>query len=340
MSNLSKDQTVREVANMLFGTEGDNLIAKMDDRSKRKMTAGLSAVGAGAGALGLAAAGNEIRTRAKEIKEATPEVNHARALAAGFRKTPRLTKLLLPAEVVGLGGEVMSTKILHNDSKKPVTKPKSAYTLAKMDPGGSDLHVPGKGDLKRKAVKEAEPLARKEAIKVKHGVLNQVPKLGGKTLTATKKKVDDPFGKRDEAPMGGLELEMVNEFSKVDEDKRQVFGWASIVKKDGEHVVDLQGDYIDIDEIEKSAYDYVIKSRHGGDMHARNGEKPKVVGTMIESFLVTPEKVEKMGLPDDTPLGWWVGYQVEDPEVWEMVKSGKRTGFSIHGRGQRTPAMI
>jgi hypothetical protein len=57
---------------------------------------------------------------------------------------------------------------------------------------------------------------------------------------------------------------------------------------------------------------------------------------MIESFIVTPEKKEALGLPDEMPVGWWVGYQVNDPETWEAVKSGKRTGFSIHGRGQRS----
>lgn len=58
---------------------------------------------------------------------------------------------------------------------------------------------------------------------------------------------------------------------------------------------------------------------------------------MIESFLVTPEKIEKMGLPESMPLGWWVGYQINDDATWNDVKSGKLTGFSVHGRGKRTP---
>ena len=61
------------------------------------------------------------------------------------------------------------------------------------------------------------------------------------------------------------------EFAKVNTDKQQVFGWASIVELNGEPVVDLQGDYISIDEVEKSAYEYVHKSRKGGDMHLREG---------------------------------------------------------------------
>jgi hypothetical protein len=133
------------------------------------------------------------------------------------------------------------------------------------------------------------------------------------------------------------------EISKVDEDKRQVFGWASISEINGEPVLDLQGDIVPIEETEKAAYRYVIESRKGGDMHARvkkglttEWTEPKHTADLVESFVVTPEKLEKMGLPSDAlPLGWWVGFKVNDDEQWNLVKSGKRTGFSIHGSGTR-----
>lgn len=131
------------------------------------------------------------------------------------------------------------------------------------------------------------------------------------------------------------------EISKVDEDKRQVFGWCSLSELDGQPVVDLQGDYVPIEEIEKSAYGYVLTSRKGGDMHARDGESPLHTADMIESFVVTPEKLKQMGLPEDSlPLGWWVGFKVNDDKQWELVKKGERTGFSIHGKGSRTSKML
>jgi len=146
------------------------------------------------------------------------------------------------------------------------------------------------------------------------------------------------YAKKTKTKIGkNLDLRWEGEISKVDTDKQQVFGWASIVEMNGEPVVDLQGDYIAIDEVEKSAYEYVHKSRKGGDMHLRD----EVMGTpiakshMIESFVVTPEKKQALGLPAETPTGWWVGYQVNDPDLWAKVKSGERTGFSIHGRGVR-----
>lgn len=141
------------------------------------------------------------------------------------------------------------------------------------------------------------------------------------------------------------EVTWEGEFSKVDDEKRQVFGWASVTEIDGKPVVDLQGDYIHPTEMERAAYDYVLKSRVGGDMHSRvdaNGnkieknDKPLHVSDMIESMVFTPEKVEKLGLPAGSlPTGWWVGFQVNDDEVWKSVKEGGRKGFSIHGMGAR-----
>lgn len=137
------------------------------------------------------------------------------------------------------------------------------------------------------------------------------------------------------------------EISKVDEEKRQVFGWCSLSEVDGEPVTDLQGDYVPIEETEKSAYEYVIRSRKGGDMHARvskdwrDKDEPLHVADLIESFVVTPEKLAQMGLPSDAlPKGWWVGFKVADDDVWEKVKTGERTGFSIHGSGKRTEKVL
>lgn len=117
------------------------------------------------------------------------------------------------------------------------------------------------------------------------------------------------------------------------EDQRLVFGWASIAKTaDGKTLIDRQDDYIDdVDHFEKSAYDYVLNCRDGGVMHLRKG-----VATVIESMVFTPEKIAKLGLPPGSlPTGWWLGFRVTDDQVWDLVKRGKFSGFSVHGRGRR-----
>lgn len=126
------------------------------------------------------------------------------------------------------------------------------------------------------------------------------------------------------------------EISKRNDEQQQVFGFCTVTHVNGEPVVDLQNDYIPLDEIEKSAYTYVLESRKGGDQHERNGELPMHKSDMIESFVITPEKLEQMGLEKDAlPYGWWVGFKVNDTDLWEGVKKNHRTGFSIHGVGKR-----
>lgn len=117
----------------------------------------------------------------------------------------------------------------------------------------------------------------------------------------------------------------------MDEDRRMVFGWAYVAKRaDGSAVVDHSGDRVDnVDSLEFSAYDYVLKSREGDVMHTR-----KQTSVLIESMVFTAEKCEALGLDKDAvPTGWWVGFKILDDEAWEGVKSGKYAMFSIEGKG-------
>jgi hypothetical protein len=159
------------------------------------------------------------------------------------------------------------------------------------------------------------------------------PTLKSRIIQA-KTKTKEAFGK---------DLEWTGQISKIKEEKRQVFGWCSLSKVNGEPVVDLQNDYIPIEETEEAAYTYVLESRKGGDMHKRRAkggigkgwDEPVHTSDMIESFVVTPEKMAQMGIKSEK-IGWWVGFQINDDAQWEMVKSGERTGFSVHGSGKRT----
>lgn len=122
--------------------------------------------------------------------------------------------------------------------------------------------------------------------------------------------------------------------AKADDDRHTVFGWAYVVSPDGQkQTVDKSGDFISLDDVaqlEDAAYEFVVNSRDGGDWHDRRG-----VSTMVESMVFTPEKIQKMGLPEATPVGWWCGFHVTDEAVWNKVKSGIYKSFSIHGSGVR-----
>lgn len=138
------------------------------------------------------------------------------------------------------------------------------------------------------------------------------------------------------------DITLTGTFSKFDDERRLAFGWANVSKVNGLPVVDRQGDYCSIEDIEDAAYAYVEHSRVGGHMHRRVGGKaagtldaPYQAGTMIESMVFDDDKCEALGLPDDFPRGWWFGMRVSDDEVWGKAKRGELTGFSIHGKGIR-----
>jgi len=122
----------------------------------------------------------------------------------------------------------------------------------------------------------------------------------------------------------------VDKIAKIDHKEQLVFGWASVVEVGGEVITDRQEDQIAENQLESAVYDYVLQSRVGGEMHLRDGPRAKQVGRLVESIVFTKEKQKQLNI-DLGLVGWWVGFKVDDSEVWESVESGKFKGFSIHG---------
>ena len=144
-------------------------------------------------------------------------------------------------------------------------------------------------------------------------------------------RMDDPEPKPDAG--AGVFKGRFN-IQKSNDDKMLAFGWASVaIRLDGEQIEDWQGDIIDPEDLETAAYEFVRLYREGGEMHERGG-----VAELVESVVFTEEKQRAMGIPEGTlPVGWWIGFQVLDPDVWEKVKDGTYTMFSIEGTGERIP---
>lgn len=121
--------------------------------------------------------------------------------------------------------------------------------------------------------------------------------------------------------------------AKAEKAKQLVFGWLSVaIDADGDPVVDHEGDIIPADELEQAAYDFVLYSRQAGEMHDRIG-----IGRLVESMVFTKEKTEALGIPEGVlPVaGWWVGFKIDDPDVWAKIESGEYQAFSIGGTAER-----
>jgi hypothetical protein len=135
--------------------------------------------------------------------------------------------------------------------------------------------------------------------------------------------------------------------AKLDEDRRLAFGYANVaVRVDGEPLVDLHGEVVDVHSLEDCAYDYVVA--HGGANVSHQGP---VVARVVESAMLTAEKVRAMFSDGHGNLTisdeafaevekvmagrWWIGFRVHDPATWNRVKRGELKMFSIEGVGER-----
>lgn len=119
-------------------------------------------------------------------------------------------------------------------------------------------------------------------------------------------------------------------------DQMLVFGWSNVAADaDGRQIEDLQGDIIPTEELEKAAYDHVLRFRSTGEKHDPDLRHK---GRLVESCVFTREKQAAMGIPPGIlPEGWWVGYKIDDPAAWAKIKSGEYQSFSVGGKGVRTP---
>lgn len=332
---LATDDTFREVADLLFGGGGDELIAKMNPdqadlatrkRQRKQAQIGLASnvVGLGAGIGGTAAALRDPRLGDPKAPGVLRALHRAgsRIPAPISSKTGKAGALLaggaLGLQGANIAGDAVANRVLARSAKKEKVKKDIAEVLETASERSSHLTRAPMPSKAKAAGAGAEYLRKKGAFRRLPDKVKTVQKSAG--------------------PGEQVEVVWDGEIAKADSEKQQIFGWASVVEVNGEPVLDLQGDVITPEEMEKAAYTYVQKSRKGGDMHLRNGWEPIKKSEMIESFIVTDEKRQAMGLPSTVPTGWWVGFAVQDPQVWADIKDGKRTGFSIHGHGRRTPA--
>lgn len=123
-------------------------------------------------------------------------------------------------------------------------------------------------------------------------------------------------------------------FVKTDVEGDVVYGWAIVCTQGGEEYVDLQGDVITEDQMQKAATRFMLDRRGAKIMH-----EGSVVGDVVCSVPMTARMVAKMGLvADGTPVlktGWFVGVKFKDSAILKRFADGDLTGFSIGGRGKR-----
>jgi len=152
----------------------------------------------------------------------------------------------------------------------------------------------------------------------------------GKVREVARAIMETVLGKNSKAEETNFTV--ASNITKVDEDKRLVTGWASVIEEDGEAVVDKQGDMITEDELVKAAHNFISEHRAAKSMH--EGER---IGQVVESMVFTNELQKQLGV-DMGKVGWLITMKIDDDETWKRVKSGEFKGFSIGGKAKRVQA--
>ena len=116
------------------------------------------------------------------------------------------------------------------------------------------------------------------------------------------------------------------EILKSDEDQRVVYGWAYVCTVKGEISLDHSEEFIRPDEIVKAATNFMLDVRVAKAMHT--GDQ---VGEVVHSLPITKEIASALGIESDRE-GWVLAMKIHDDKVWEQVKTGKLSAFSIGGR--------
>ena len=95
------------------------------------------------------------------------------------------------------------------------------------------------------------------------------------------------------------------ELKKSVEDKKQVFGWANVAEDEqGNTIEDYQGDSMTSEELEKTAYNYVLKFRDTGERHNPTLRKKR---QNDREYCIHKRKITSIGIARGQFALWLVG---------------------------------
>ncbi len=142
----------------------------------------------------------------------------------------------------------------------------------------------------------------------------------------------------DDEPNDGEQSMTKSTILKVDDDRRMVWGWASVATIGKVLVEDHQQDVITADDLQETAHDFMMNHRVNARMHKRRSDDHEVTqtGAVVDSVMFTKDLQDALGI-DLGMEAWLVGVKVTDEDTWAAVKSGELRAFSIGGSAERVP---
>ena len=125
----------------------------------------------------------------------------------------------------------------------------------------------------------------------------------------------------------------VNKYKFSDDEKMQLLGLA-LIPNEPIYRIDENGEefYVmfTVEEIEKIVKVF-MKNGLTRSMNIEHDPNKKADSFIFQTF-ITDDKIKAPALLGEVPNGSWViGVQVEDIQLWNDIKAGKRNGFSVEG---------
>lgn len=123
-------------------------------------------------------------------------------------------------------------------------------------------------------------------------------------------------------------------FKVVSDDRQIVSGYAMIADKNIPRFSKERGYYLvkfDADSIEQIVYNF-FKNEISGNTNEMHQTGNLAEGVFVfESFIVDSTRGIKApeGFKQEADGSWFISMKVQNKEIWEKVKSGEYTGFSI-----------
>lgn len=204
---------------------------------------------------------------------------------------------------------------------KPFRTPNESKKFAVYVKDGDTVKIVRFGDPDME-IKRDDPKAR-DNFRARHSCDTATDKTSARYWSCRMwddKSVSEITAKNDDT------FEITANITKMDDEKRVVYGWASVVEKNGEPVTDRHGDIIDVAELVDAAHEYMLEYREAHEMH-----KGEMLGETVESIIFTDDVQKALGI-DLGQVGWFIGQKIYDDGLWEKYKKGEITAFSIGGR--------
>lgn len=200
--------------------------------------------------------------------------------------------------------------------------------------GGTEIGVARARDLSNGRPVSAETIGRMVSFFARHeGSKDSGPEDGRNGKIAWLLWGGDPgrsWANEIYSRMKKMDLELTGAVLKADDDRQIAYGWASVIKKGDDYIVDRQGDAIREDALINAVHRFMSDARTAKMMHRGSS-----VGEIVESLVVTDVIRKALNIDDDT-TGWFIGMKIKDESVWKAIKSGELRAFSIGGSGSRS----